>query len=313
MMSKWINKILLSKQNQEEHAALEQWRGDLQTNLDAMKEQLAISKIQEEMKDYEEVDKNKAWANISAQIEIKQDTPVRHIAPLYKYAAVVVLLLASILVFKSFAPSASTPLLHQYAQKTSVSLRDKSIVSLSANSSLIENDARSTTLSGHAYFDITPDKDHPFKVKLHHGEIVVLGTEFDIITKSDYTQIYVTEGKVKYSFGGQERVLVVGDLVTVDTDGKITFTKANIQTKSWQNNKVKFTNESMVNVLYSIAAMHHMQLVFDLREGAQKDLCKINTAFTTETLNQILTELSTITELKYELKGDKLIVKSFKC
>lgn len=313
MMSKWINKILLSKQNQEEHDALSQWHGDLKANLEAMKDQIELSRAAEGLKEYKEVDKSQAWENIISQVNIEESTPVRRLAPLYKYAAVAVMLIASLLVYRSFSSESIDPKIYQFTNNTDITLVDKSIVSLSAHSTLTESDLRTTVLDGHAYFDITPDKSHPFTVKLHHGEILVLGTEFDIITRPDYTQIYVTEGSVKHMLNGQEYIMKVGDLLTIDNTGKIDLKKANIQAKSWQNNKVKFTNESMVNVLYSIAAMHHMQLIFDLREGGQKDQCKINTTFTSETLSQILTELSSITELKYELKGDKIIVKSFKC
>jgi ferric-dicitrate binding protein FerR (iron transport regulator) len=312
-MVKWLNKFLLNTQNREELEAISQWRDNLKNDLEAMREQINSKDTLPEIENYESVDHNKAWSVVKRRIDgpVKVDKNFT-LRPLFKYAAACALLLASVVAYRLYFSEAD-PVTYQFVENTRVTLEDNSVISLSPNSRLIEYEKRHNRLEGHAYFDIAPDKSHPFKIDLYQGQVIVVGTEFDIITYPNYSQIYVTEGSVKYIFGDKSYVLNVGDLITVTPDGILNQRKAAIQVKSWQDKKVVFTNESMLNVLYSIAAMHHKQLVFKINNIGEKDKCKINSTYTTETLQQILSELSIILDLKYDITGDKIIIHSFKC
>ncbi|WBL22775.1 FecR family protein [Zunongwangia sp. HRR-M8] len=66
------------------------------------------------------------------------------------------------------------------------------------------NKNRKVYLEGNAFFQVTKDKHHPFKV--HKGSLIttVLGTTFTIITGQDkHTKVKLYEGKIKMNIKGQ--------------------------------------------------------------------------------------------------------------
>jgi transmembrane sensor len=310
-IDKWISKLILRKEDTDEKQAIEQWKSEVQSNLIGMQKLLEQENALHQIKGYQEVDKHIAWKNIQQQLHQPHNSSI--ITNLMKVAAVLIVLFSAWYILNSDSPT--TESVNKYvtnSAKQEIKLSDKSTVQLDVKSTLSELNFRQVKLEGRAYFDIAKDATKPFTVALHHGEITVLGTEFDIFTSLSYTQIYVTEGKVNLRFQNKDFLLIVGDMITIDNQGINHSRNNKVEVKAWQNQKLVFKNESMANVLLSVATYHHMQLVFDSKE-LSKDGCKINTSYSTETITQILQELSTIAGLKYQIEKDKIIVKSFKC
>ncbi|MBK7633160.1 MAG: FecR domain-containing protein [Saprospiraceae bacterium] len=96
------------------------------------------------------------------------------------------------------------------SDKQDIHLSDGSLIKLDKNSTLKEKAFRNIYLDGRAYFDIATDKSHPFSIQLQHGKITVLGTAFNINTSAKFSQIYVTEGRVKYEYKDTEYILTAG-------------------------------------------------------------------------------------------------------
>ena len=65
--------------------------------------------------------------------------------------------------------------------------------------------ARNVELEGYAHFKVT--KGVPFTVNTENGEVRVLGTEFDVISKGNSFYVKVDEGRVQATTGNYERVL----------------------------------------------------------------------------------------------------------
>lgn len=304
-----ISKYILGKPNRDEYEALESWKNESEANLEALKQTIRINEASNDLKDYQKVDKKAAWQKVERQIGTQtQIVGFRHWG---KIAAVAVLVLASFFVLQ-FGNDAITPQARVYtATGDQIKLDDGSIIDLDQKSVLTETQSRTVKLSGRAYFDIAPDKSKPFTVETNHGVVTVLGTEFNIITDSLFSQIYVTEGRVKHSYKGEEYMLTVGDMLTIIGD-KVELSKdLTSQVAAWKSKELNFVNENLHNVMKGIGSFYNVQIEFPAKMNA--DDCKINTKYSSETLDQVLKELAVIVRLKYEVINGKVIIKSFKC
>ena len=80
-----------------------------------------------------------------------------------------------------------------------VDLPDGSIVYLNHNSSIEYEQGlpnRTVEMSGEAFFDVV-ESDVPFIVRTPHGEVKVLGTEFNVRAQTDELEVEVEEGVVE--------------------------------------------------------------------------------------------------------------------
>ncbi len=309
-INKLISKLFLSKNDYEEKQALESWKQDTTDNLHALQEMIRINELSDTLRDYKQVDVKRAWNNVEEKISDK--TPVVYMRKIRNIAAVLLLLIAAIFSFQYVnSHTSATPTLITTNVIKDVNLRDGSSILLDASSNLYEESYRKVTLNGRAYFKIAPDTSIPFKIKLNHGEITVVGTEFNIISNDTFTQIYVTEGIVKYDFNKNSYMLKAGDLITTENNVVNQITSPLIKPDSWRNGSLTFENESLHSVLSQVAVYYNYQLVN--QTGMKNDPCKINTIFKNEKLLQVLKELEMLTGLKYEISRNKIIVKSFKC
>ena len=306
-----IAKLIIGKADKEELHALEDWKKESEDNISMLKDSMRINELSNHLHDYKEVDTHKAWSKVESRMT--PDTKVFKINRWAKIAAALVAIVAMVWMFNDTFFTTETPVQTYLASEVKdIKLSDGSLISMDANSKLTELQVRTVTLDGRAYFDITPDKNSPFTVQVFHGALTVLGTEFNINTNAQFTQIYVTEGKVKHSYLGKEYVLEVGDMLSI-RDNKATLTKTESpHLVAWKSQSLTFKDESLLRVLESVAVYYKVALdASDVQES--NDKCKINTTYSKETIEQVLTELSILAGLKYEFKNNKITVKSFKC
>jgi len=108
-------------------------------------------------------------------------------------------------------------------ERGAVTLADGSRVTLAPQSALdvvtFANGHRVATLTGEAYFDVTPHADAPFAVRTRLGTARVLGTAFDIrhYPTDAALRIAVASGKVEVT-GARVPVIVTAGSVAVVTD-----------------------------------------------------------------------------------------------
>jgi ferric-dicitrate binding protein FerR (iron transport regulator) len=81
-------------------------------------------------------------------------------------------------------------------------LPDGSTVTLNKNSILsypnkFDDGKRAVTLTGEAFFNITPDKQHPFVIASGEASVTVVGTTFNVKTTADETEVIVETGIVQ--------------------------------------------------------------------------------------------------------------------
>lgn len=99
-------------------------------------------------------------------------------------------------------------------------LPDGSIVTLNKNSSItynskLDGDIRSVKLEGEAFFNVAPDKEHPFIIDANGTKVTVVGTAFNVKTSEQLTEVVVESGIVDVAKNQKEIRLIANQKATV--------------------------------------------------------------------------------------------------
>ena len=125
---------------------------------------------------------------------------------------------------------------------------------------------REVYLKGEAYFEVTKDAEHPFRVKTDALETLVLGTSFNVraYSKED-TQVTLVEGSVKVSDKHQgELHLQPGE----HTNQKLNKTKVEKADDyhSWAEGMFYFDNTELVEIMRELGRWYNINIVFTNKE-----------------------------------------------
>ncbi|ACU02529.1 FecR family protein [Pedobacter heparinus] len=157
-------------------------------------------------------------------------------------------------------------------------LPDRTRVWLNAESaisypSVFSGTERTVTLTGEAYFEVTKDKQHPFKVKTGAAEIKVLGTHFNIMSYADegQTQISLAEGSVRVELGKAAQILFPGQQALIKPGTThIALKQVDIdEVTDWKNGLFQFDNTPIEQVMRQIKRWYNVDIVY---EGIKPDL-----------------------------------------
>lgn len=148
-------------------------------------------------------------------------------------------------------------------------LPDRTQVWLNANSTLnypvmFTGKERVVQLTGEAYFEVSPDKQAPFKVTSGNQTVAVLGTAFNIMAYPNEKQIATTllSGSVKVAWGRQSQTLLPGEQTQllnqqlhlakgVDTE----------QVIAWKNGYFKF-NGNIEEIMNQVARWYDVEVEY---------------------------------------------------
>lgn len=144
------------------------------------------------------------------------------IHPIWKLAVAAILVVGISLVYFLTKPSYEV-YKTQFGETKVVTLPDNSTVTLNVNSVLkfdpkTFSENRKLTLEGEAFFEVT--KGVNFEVNTSQGQIVVLGTSFNVNQRAEYLNVQVHSGVVKVLTKGANATLQKGDGLRVE-DGQL--------------------------------------------------------------------------------------------
>src|SRR5262249_24351181 len=137
------------------------------------------------------------------------------------------------------------------SETSTVRLADGSVVRLAPESRLrIDNKGtgRDVWLEGRAYFIVTKREHQQFRVGSAAGDVVVLGTRFDVNTRTDQLGLVVVEGRVALEVG-PDHVEVAANNHTRVARGisPITTTIAKVDSAvSWVGNLIVFQDTPLL-------------------------------------------------------------------
>lgn len=160
-----------------------------------------------------------------------------------------------------------------FGERMSITLPDESTIELNSNSELTWNrdweksGERIAVLSGEAFFKVKNRDNMPFRVNTDDVTIHVIGTEFNVNSRRQQTQVYLEEGKVDVAIvkqpgktiemePGEELVYQAG------TDKvKKKMIKAAEEVSAWKEGLLIFRDEPLVKVLESVSDIYGKEFV----------------------------------------------------
>lgn len=226
-------------------------------------------------------------------------------------AAAIVLLVAGTWLWNSLNNQSSVKT--AYGQLAQKQLPDGSEVTLNANSSIsyssgwTEGKEREVWIKGEAFFKVkkTAAKTR-FIVHTDQLDVVVTGTQFNVISRADRSSVMLTEGSVTIrTKDGKETHLVPGDFVE--------FSNSQLERKAvkqeavlaWTERKIEFDNTSLAEVVQIIKEHYGQQLEIANEELAAR---RITGIMPNNNLDVFLETLEATIECKVIRKDGRIIV-----
>jgi len=176
-------------------------------------------------------------------------------------------------------------------------LPDGSVVSLHAGSKLtypeeFASNTRNVELDGEAYFKVAHDKTKPFIVASGEARVEVLGTEFNVNTKSPAgnMEVVLTTGKVSvyYTEKPKDNVLLLpGEKAELITDQKFIRKSANSDANymAWKTRVLVFNNETLGQVLKTLQNVYQTPVM--LSDQKLSDF-RVTASFNEQSLESVL-------------------------
>ena len=272
--------------------------------------------------------KSEVWGDLSSKIE----RPLKHSAPRQrqlsfwvKVAAAIVFILGfgSLIYFnavKQKPQSYSAKVVMEkeslYGQKLTFSLPDGTIVKLNAGSRLsypkeFSPGEREITLVGEAFFDVSRDETKPFIIRTPDLEVQVLGTSFNVraYEGEDISKVAVATGEVAVGpTAGSYENLLPGNMISYSrSSGQMHASDYDADLElGWKDNLLVFQKEKLAGVLTKLSRWYGVEFVL-LKDFDDKE--DYSGKYDNPSLEQVLSGLSFVFDLKYSIDQNKVFIK----
>ena len=188
---------------------------------------------------------------------------------------------------------------------TEVTLNSKSNIRFDCN---YKGGERIVYLEGEGYFNVYPDKKHPFKVKTNMIEVECLGTKFNVkaYEKDEQISVVLAEGSVRIKSDESNVILTPNTCLTYDKDTRyITQSKVNSDDYThWIKGEVCYNNQKLKDIAEDLSRNFNVNIIID-----SKDI--ENERFTgylgNTTLKNVLNVLTIASSIEYKFENDTVI------
>lgn len=260
-----ILKHISNQASQHERQMVDEWL------LQSKENQAYFNKIKqlvdktEKLQLFDSIDTKKALHETKKRFPDEKKKPIVLYTSILKVAAVLIFFVLIGVIVKNYLEDEKNEIIIVETQNNqkNIKLPDGSKILLNKNSRLTYSDDfnqsnREISFQGEGFFEITKNKELPFRIMAQNSTVQVVGTAFSFRTFKDETneKIVVTEGKVLFSENkSKKRVkLEKGDIGIVNkTSGKLE-KKKNTDNNflAWKTGILVFQNDSLGKVLAKI-------------------------------------------------------------
>lgn len=194
-------------------------------------------------------------------------------------------------------------------------LSDGTRIWLNSNTTLkfpekFSNDTRNVTLEGEAYFEVARDTDRKFIVSTSLCEVEVYGTEFNIRSYADETIQHTTlvSGSIGVVLDGKNHLLKPGEQARISNDDKdIEILKVDTALYcSWHKGLFVFEDRRLEDILKQLSDWYDVD--FEYSDQKLRNLHFTGDLKRYSDFQEILSLISMTTDLKFDIKGNKVIV-----
>ncbi|WP_236973723.1 FecR family protein [Membranihabitans maritimus] len=191
---------------------------------------------------------------------------------IWRVAAAASILVVALAYF--FWPSQSDNIVYSTSngETLEVELPDQSKVKLNANSQLTwlssSDQIREVSISGEAFFDVTHDKNVPFRVRSNTMIIEVLGTSFNVNNRGKREEVFLEEGAIKLNNqrdAADTLLLKAGESAYISSDSYQKLVKTTDQRfedkAQWKNGVLTYNNVPAHIIIEEIEQIYGVELV----------------------------------------------------
>ena len=237
--------------------------------------------------------------------------------PVYYSAFAAVILIAVIFIFnfertKPEWKSISTGNQENYE----LTLSDGSIVKLNSGSTIeylekFENESREVRLRGEAFFSVSKS-DKPFIVVTDNAATTVLGTQFNVWTRSEKTKVIVKEGKVKLASLKDEKsgvILAANNSASVIRNQNPNEPE-NVDSEyllGWLDGRIVFSKSPLTEITDELERQYGVNIVI---ANDSLGTVSMTGAFENESIEAVLSMISLTLDISFEKLGDGYYLKS---
>ena len=167
---------------------------------------------------------------------------------------------------------------------------------------------REVALMGEAYFEVAHTADAPFVVTTPAGSIEVLGTHFNVMADADRTTVTLAEGSVRLRFGHREFTMQPGEQACITASGDIDVRTVNTRNyTSWSTGTYDFSDTPLSEITRQLSLWYGVSIHIDSPEVAASRYTGVIAR--SESLQQAIDLLTTISDLRFEVQDNHINVK----
>ncbi len=194
-------------------------------------------------------------------------------------------------------------------------LPDGTKVYLNQNSTLtaatdFNDETRTVTLQGEAYFDVKRDETRPFVIKANGTEVRVLGTSFNVRAYDKRVSVAVTSGKVQFSSAKAKTLLIKDESAAVEADTIIKLPEINLNELAYRTRVFVFDKTNLSDVVASLREGYQADIRLSSRHLAK---CQLTARFEKESLDATLTVIAETLNLKVVRRGNAILLDGGGC
>ncbi|WP_373518592.1 FecR family protein [Pricia sp.] len=235
-----------------------------------------------------------------------QDNKVVKLRPFRKFlrvaAAAAVLVMGSYIYLNLSNETIST----SYAENKEITLPDQSKVVLNADSEIYYSASnwdkkRNVDLKGEAFFKVAKGKR--FTVATDAGNVIVLGTQFNVESRKGFFEVTCFEGLVSVSFNNKDTQLPAGSSFIAINGEIVEAAVPGTSVPSWMNNESSFKSVPLKYVLDEFERQH------DIAVKTQNiNLKQLFTGtFSNTDTDLALKSISVPSQIKFKFESDKVL------
>ncbi len=245
--------------------------------------------------------------------------------PWIKLGAAAILLMGAFSIYKVInqPKEIQTTLTTAFGEHKEITLPDNSKVTLNGNSSIKfsntwgKNNPREVWIKGEAFLDVkhvaknsgATTEGERFLVHLEQLDVEVLGTRFNVKSRSQGEEIELQHGSVQVVSKGSKDILrmVPGDVVKFEREqNKLEkFRKEASLVDDWIENKIHFDNTPLTEVMGMLEETYGLDV--ELKNDALKNRT-ISGDITAENEEVLLTALQIMMNVQVKKTGNKVII-----
>lgn len=316
-----IGKYLKNEVTSQEKEALEAWINKSEANREEFNTLRKIWDRTGSLRKDQPVEVDKTWNRF---VEIRGQKRSKIILmPKWIRRAAAILVIGISLSYLTWDQWLKPDLVHVVTlanKQSEILLPDGTKVWLNRNSKLsypeeFEASGRDVQLEGEAFFEVTRNEAQPFVITTSDVAVKVLGTSFNMKADVDSTEVIVATGKVAfYKLENRKQPVVLSPNdkgIFRERSGQL-IKKQNADPNflAWKTGKLVFENTALDDVIKTVSTFYNKKV-----ELGNPDLsgCRINTAFDSQPLEEVLEEIRLLLAVEYEFYPDKIVITGQGC